>query len=412
MLSAGHMKHLTSRLANVAFHHTASAIPFPWGVHSHKIDADKIAQGVFALVSVDAVLPDGQIISLDSQQPPISIQLPTDQPDGEELNVCIGKTPTDDLAYQHFTEIQITESDDQTIPITVYKSPISLAILEKGEALGNRLIIARIRCQQGRFLSIDYFPPTLQIEAGSDQWRYINAVLSDIQKALWKLVENHRDSKPANRVSKLEYRFFVQSLSAGLLVADARLKANPHPFHIYLDLCSILGHVDHLRGEDALPILKPFDHAESYTCFQEVITHIRIALEEIIGGHYKIHVFEGREDSFRIVMREDWIARPLTIAVAAENHQRQLEVTRWMMDCLIESADRLGALKQMRTIGGKRTLISSPPANMVSPDRVFFSVDVANLQAGDELVLANHTGHDPAPESVELLVAREHQGEQ
>ncbi len=256
----------------------------------------------------------------------MSITLPTDKTNGEELNICIGKTSADDGAYQDFTEIQITESSDQTAPITVYKSPINLAILDQGEALGNRLIIARIRCQQGRFSQTDYFPPTLQIETNSDQWRYIDAILSDIRKAIWRLVENRRDSKPTNRISKLEYRFFVQSLSAGLLVADARLKANPHPFHIYLDLCAILGHIDHLRDQEAPPTLKPFDHQESYLCFQEVGIHIRAALEEIIGGHYKIHAFENREESFRIIMREEWITRPLIIAVAAENHQRQLEV--------------------------------------------------------------------------------------
>lgn len=404
LLSSGHMKHLSERMENLAFYHAKTPVPFHWGVRQIQSDDNQIEDGNFSLTAIDAVLPDGKVLQYTGDGQSISISLPAEE---AESDICVGLLDPRESPHEDFVEYLDKYSDADAQPITLCKNRPVLSVIKNGEVLGNRIMLAQIKYLHGQFTLGKYYPPALQINKGSMQWEYVETLISGIRKKAKHLAKVHQETRPSNMEYRLERRFMVHALTAGLLTADAVLKAGSHPYHIYLSLCNILGQMAVLREDILPPVLHPFNHLNSYSSFREVGTHISLVLEGLSNNRYSIHVFDCQNGVYRLVMQKVWLGRSLILAIKAENQEQHLEVISWMMDCLIGNAEQLKKIKRTRTLGARRSFIKDPPSYLHQPDKVFFSIDPQDLQAGDELLITNHIGRAPAPERIELYFGEE-----
>ena len=49
--------------------------PFPWGVRQLKVDKELLAEGVYHVLELDALMPDGLVVSVSSGSPELKIEI-------------------------------------------------------------------------------------------------------------------------------------------------------------------------------------------------------------------------------------------------------------------------------------------------------------------------------------------------
>src|SRR5262245_40941216 len=63
LLAPQHFQQLAFRQEELLHYHTRLASPFHWGVQSIRIDMSLLGQNIIRVLEVDAVMPDGLVVS-------------------------------------------------------------------------------------------------------------------------------------------------------------------------------------------------------------------------------------------------------------------------------------------------------------------------------------------------------------
>lgn len=400
LLSAAHMQFLSKRMESLAFYYSRSVLPFNWGLRSLSIDESQIKEGIYCVKEIDAILPDGRLLQFFDETP-ISLKLPSNE---STINVCIGLTPEAELDHSAYEEHHVSTGDPDVDPILLQKTRPKLSLLSSGESIGNRILLARICFSDGGFVQNPYFPPTLQIQKEGTQYRFIHKLLTDTRKQIWHLSKIHQQSSPSNLAQQLERKVTLHALGGLLLSVNAVLKAECHPFSVYVELCHVLGHMDVLKDELRLAVLPDYQHLDSYASFEDLAKHIRAILDGLSATQYNVYHFNKSQSVFRLLMQESWLTEPLILGLEIKNQKHKLQVIEWMSTSLIGDVEQIRQIKKSRTIGAARSFLSEPPADIKRENSVFFSVNPKHIKPERELIIINRASRAMAPDNITLYL--------
>lgn len=424
LLAPQHFQQQDLRHELFATYHTMLASPFHWGVVRLNIDQSALVSGLFRVLDLEAIMPDGLIVRTPMDDTDEQLEL-----DVKDYADTIGEAPLTihlilpaakpggimapgDLA--RYREVEGPEVSDASIGEGEMRIPrlrprLALTITSApGQRPPQKYVsfpLARVVYRNEAFVLDDFVPPALQVGTHSPLGRLCSDICRSIREKALHLAErsgaiSSGSSHPLVQESIAE----IRSLVTGLPPLEALLATGvSHPFSVYLALCNMVGHMAAFASGAAPPVLSRYDHDDCMIAFSEVRYYMDRMLDRVKESFIGIP-FHFDNGKFVLDVTDRLKGERLVVGVRAPASMSDSDVAEWLERCLIASHQRIDMLWEMRVVGAARRLVMPEDRVPITPSRgtVLFIIDndPQYIVPGDVLELWNPdnrgTRHRPA----------------
>lgn len=460
LLMPAHFQEAGRRQEALSGYLAQAAIPHAWGVRRLRF---RLEDGVLEIVELEAVMPDGMVVSYEAGQAEdlalrldlkgkfegrkprtVFLTVPAwsarsaamDDPEPGTLmryrSVRGARLEPDDLsgndedaASEAMRErpwlrpaFDLTITDDALDPPTAkYASLPLLRVFQDPEAT----------------IGPDsYEPPRLDIGASRFVQQCARDVTQELRAKARFLADRMRtdpgmmqqDNAGGLQAIEMHLRTVMrrfQSLqdNAGKLHAVARpvprLEAllrdgSAHPFTLYLALCDVVGDLALISGELNLPELPTYCHADALPGFEAVKAHI-LRMLDTLNQRFRTVPFERASESrFELRFRPEELGGRFTIGAVRGRGAAASLVGGWIAKAAIASGDQMPDLRRRRVAGAARKAIERDDTLDLSPPPLtsLFSVDVSadSITLSDGLLVIENNAPE-GPTDLLLYVPRD-----
>ena len=419
LLAPQHFQQLSLRHELLVHYHAATASPFHWGVRHLEIDPVPLTDGIFRVLELEAVLPDGLAIShAPGDVPALSIDLTQRIDDMKHRPVTVhlaivargrGLALDERYASEDGGSVVDENTGEGELPVPVLKPKLQLLL---GDDLPPKYVampLARIVYRNEAFTRARFEPPWLRVAPGSVIYDLCNALAARLREKATFLAEQVRSpSSSAGMPQLVDTKILVHCLIGELPAFEALLRSGvSHPFPLYVALGSLLGHVAGLGRALVPPVLDPYDHNDLFATFDQAVSAISKAVAEGIHEAYTPYPFVVDGDEFHLHFDPTWRGRPVILGVRAPSGVSDHDMASWVGASVIASRSKIVPLRDRRVTGASRKQIDAD-ADLVPPRGVTLyslSSDAEFVQPGEELVVINPgDGRRLRPDSIVLFV--------
>lgn len=391
LLTPQHFQQSDSRHEALVQYGTLAIDPYCWGVRRLTFDTELLPTGIFRVLDLEAVMPDGLVARYAND-----VQRPLDL----DLNPHIGAMKSDNVTVHLAVATRaVNEMNGSLSRFEAYEGPpVRDANTGEGDLrlprLRPRLILlaseeppakyvsfplVKLRFRDEAVTAADFIPPTTAVRLDSPLGIMCSQLAARIREKAMLLAE---------RVRSLEDRFRVHSLVAGLPQFEAVLGTGlSHPYPLYLALCSLAGQLSALGNSMAPPVFDMYRHADLRRTFTPVLDYAARMLAEGVPETYAAHPFEFKEGGFSRLFDGAWATKRLILGLRLPTGVSEREMITWSEQCLIGSESVIPSLRDKRILGAGRQFIERE--GDLSPARgvVFFvlSADPQFVKAGEVL---------------------------
>lgn len=420
LLAPQHFQWMAQRQEALLHYHAAVISPFHWGVRHLRIDPVLLVDGTLRVLELDAVLPDGLVVShRPDDAPDLTVDLTerADEMRQAPLTVQLavaargrGLALADRFAFEEGGPAIDENTGEGEIPVPVLKPRLRLLLDDDPPPKYVTFPLARVIYRNEVFAQATYEPPWLRVAPGSALYELCQGIAARLREKAAFLAEQARSSMSSMRGPQLlETRAMVHAMVGGLPAFEAALRCGAsHPFPLYLALCTLLGHVAGLGRSLMPPLLEPYDHNDLYATFDQIRVAVFQALDEGTHEGFSAYPFVWEDGAFRLRFADEWLSRPLILGVKAPLGVPESGMDSWVAASLIASRSRIPALWDRRMAGAKRRRIEAE-TDMVPIRGVnlySLTTDPEFVVAGDELEIRNLDDRDGKgrPDEVVLYV--------
>lgn len=416
LLAPQHFQQMSLRHELLVHYHTSASAPYAWGVRHLEIDPVTLPDGKLRVLELEAVMPDGLLVSFNRDLPELSIDLQ------DHVDAMKSKPVTMHLAVVargaglKFAD-RYTSSDggsiaDQNeahdeIKIPVLKPVLQLLAGDEPAPMYVTIPIAKIAYRNESFTRTRFDPPLLRVARGSTVYDMCNTLASRLREKASFLAEQVRSPSSSASVTQLvDTKILVHCLAGELPAFEAILRSGAaHPFPLYVALCSVAGHVAGLGQALVPPVFDPYDHNHLVATFDQVYNAVTKAIAQGVRESYLEYPFVHEGGEFHIQFDPDWSGRSVILGVRAPSGVSDHDMAQWVGASVIASRSMLLPLRDRRVTGAVRKQIDAeadlvPPRGMtlysVSPEEEF-------VKPGEDFVVLN-PGVALPPESIVLFV--------
>ena len=431
LLTPQHFQQSWLRQDHLLHYHLARLSPFHYGVRTLKVDQAMLVVGVFRILALEAVMPDGLVADHPGEgggDLQISLQPYADQLKDAPATVHLvvpaykpGAAAGGELArYRSVDGAPVvdenTGDNEQSMPRL--RPRLSLLVGEEVPAKFVALPIARVVYRNEAFQLTDYVPPAFGTTADSPLADACRTVAKRLREKAAFLAGRLR--APAGTVQApmlAETRHAVQCLTAGLPQLEAVLGAGAaHPFALHSVLCGIAGQVASLGPGLLPPIFDAYDHRDPLGSLRPVLDFVERMIDTVSETFVTIR-FAADEAGFRLKIEAAWLnghgleGDGLLVGLRLAPGQTEAEAESWMADALIASAENMGILRERRLRGAARARVERDDRLEVVPERGVLlyriAADTAYIEADRVLEMANPGERQGArrPAEIALYVA-------
>lgn len=398
LLSAQHFQQQDLHHQQFGLYHVMASSPFHWGVMRLSIDQSALVSGLFRILDLEAVMPDGLVVrypvdDTDEQleidvsghvdtvgETPLTVFLtvPAAKPGGREA-------PGDLQRYRVVEGPEVADSlsggDDLEVPRL--RPRLGLAVMP---APGQRppqkytsFPLARIVYRNEAFVLGNFVPPTLRVSPRSDLGRMVGDLCRRIrEKALYLMERAGAVSAAGTHPLVQESVAEVRSLVTGLPPVEALLATGTaHPFTLYLGLCNMVGQMAAFSAGAAPPVLSTYDHDDVMIAFAEAHDYMGRMLDRVKETFVGIP-FQFDAGKFSLELPDQATeGERLILGVRAPASMSASDVAEWMDRSLVASSRRIDMLWDMRVVGAKRRPVEPEDGLDITPTRgtVLFVVE-------------------------------------
>lgn len=398
LLAAQHFQQQDLHHQQFALYHVMASSPFHWGVVRLSIDQSALVSGLFRLLDLEAVMPDGLVVRfpIDDTDDQLEIDV-SDHVDtvGETpltvfLTVPAAKTggreaPGDLRRYRVIEgpEVADTQSGGDEMQVPRLRPRLGLTVMatpgQRPPQKFTSIPLARVVYRNEAFVLDDFVPPSLRVSPRSPIGRMVGDLCRRIrEKALYLMDRAGAVSAAGTHPMIQESVAEVRSLVTGLPPVEALLSTGvAHPFTLYLGLCNMVGHMAAFSSGAAPPVLSTYDHDEAMSAFAEAHDYMGRMLDRVKetyvgipfqfdGGKFTLELPEEAREGKRLVLG---VRAPATMAAS--------DVAEWMDRSLVASSRRIDTLWEMRVVGAKRRPAEPEDGLDITPTRgtVLFVVE-------------------------------------
>ena len=419
LLSPQHFQQESLRNLMMVAAHAGLASPFHWGVTHLLLDRVALVSGVIRVLELEAVMPDGLVVSHDAgATQPLEIDITAMADPLAQLPFTIHLTIPAARAgswggQQRWQSVEgrpvVDENGGDELAIPRLRPRLSLtATALPGEKPPQRLVsmpICRVWFANESFSLAEFAPPAMAVTASSTLGRLTADIARRIREKAMLLAERNVGGSAESGLDN-----GLRHLVAALPVIEAQLAVEVcHPFTLYQSLCSLAGHVAGFGGGAMPPKLSRYDHDDPLGSFVEVVEYLHKMIGRGTEVVQPVH-FAFENGMFGLDLRDAWLKHRLVIGIRGPQGMSSAEIVAWVENAVIASSSCLERLAMLRVKGAERSAIDSAADLGVPPQRgsVLFRIerDPALILAGERLEIWNpdNLGSRFRPTDVVLFV--------
>lgn len=368
LLAPQHFQWLSRRHESLLHYHAVAISPFHWGVHHLRIDTAQLVDGTFRVRELEAVMPDGLVVSRAGDEADLSVDLAPRAADMRQRPVTVhlavalrgrGLALGERFAFEEGGPVADENTGEGKASVPVLRPRLQLLLDDEPPAKYVSFPLARVVLGADGFARTDFEPPWLRVAPGGGLYERCEQVAASLREKALFLSDQVRSPSTAARVPQLlETKDMIHALVGGLPAFEAVLRSGvSHPFPLYVALCTLLGHVAALGRTLVPPVLEPYDHNDLRATFEQALTLIERSVAEGIHEAYTPYRFAWDGGTFRLRFDPDWATRSLILGVRAPSGVPDSEMAAWMAASLIAAKPKITDLWDRRVPGAKRTRI-------------------------------------------------------
>ena len=382
LLAPQHFQQLSFRWEELLHYQITAASPFHWGLRHLKVDHPLLADGIFRVVSLEAIMPDGLAASFDLEdREPLEIDF---SPFLEEMRqaaltvhlvvpVKTAGSAAVESGQPRYISVEGKPVVDENTGLSALSIPslkprLGLLITPKTPARYTSLPLAKIKYKDDAPTLSAYIPPCLNVIPKSPLWEMCSAVSRKIRSKVFFLSEKaHSPAVMAREFQALETRLLIQAMVSSLPRFEAILYAGrSHPFILYLSLCQLAGGLSALGSGLIPPVFSAYNHNDPRASYLEVINFIDRMMEEGVNETHTAISFTQAQAAFSLNLKSAWAARSLLIGARLKPGVSEEAVGQWLDECIIGSSPLIENMRTKRILGPDRTRVEDP-GDLVPP---------------------------------------------
>lgn len=375
LLAPQHFQQSSFRQEELLHYHLKSTSPFHWGIVKLEIDAVLLIEGIFRVLELEAVMPDGIVVyhyqggqddlkidltayADDMAEHPLTIYLAVP---AKQTGLGVVKGVLD--RYNSVEGAPVADENTGDSELAIPRLVPRLSLLG-GPAPSQKYCafpLAKITYQDESYSRTEYIPPYMTVSTKSELWRMCAEMSRRLREKAAFLSE--RLNSPALMIRgplTLENKLLVHAMISNLPALEAHLYTGTcHPYRVYTALCAIAGNVATLGTGLVPPVLTPYNHNDLQASFLEVIAFIEKMIDEgILESHIGIP-FAFEAGIFSLRLKKEWIEETFTIGARGRIDMPEENIQLWMDESLIGSAEEIESMKERRIRGARREKIVS-----------------------------------------------------
>jgi type VI secretion system protein ImpJ len=419
LLAPQHFQWLSMRHESLLQYHTNAISPFHWGVRHLEIDRVLLVDGVLRIVELEAVMPDGLVVSHNAGDVPeltVDLNARVDEMKQRPLMVHLAVTARGrGLAFnERYGSVDAGPVTDENtgegdLPMPVLQPRLALVVSDDLPPKFVGFPLVELAYRNELFTRTAFEPPWLRVGPGSPTYDLCLSVATRLREKAAFLADQVRGpSMSTSAAQLLDTKLLVHCLVGELPAFEAVLRTGvSHPFPLYVSLCSVIGHVAGLGRALVPPVLDPYDHNDLHATFAQAYAFLDRAVSEGVHEAYTRYVFNREGDEYRLLFDPDWMTRSLILGVQAPSGVSDQDMAGWVAASVIAGDSKIAALRDHRVMGLRRKRLDAdtdlvPPRGM---SLYSVPVDAQFVVPGEDLVVINPaTETQLRPESVVLFV--------
>lgn len=409
LLAPHHFQQLTLRTEELLSYQTGLALPYAWGVRRFDVDRDALARGWFRVSELEAVMPDGLVVTLpEDRSLEIHLEMHKEALEGgrpvpvylvvprrrQEAAPVIAETARYRAVAGDSVLDENTGQGEQRIPRLLPR--LSLLVTDRPSGDFARLPLARVTYRDNQTRLEPYVPPLLTLVPDADAPGA--PIVERVQNVAARLRGKAKYLAESRTAQSLGTRMKIQALVSGLPLLEELLVSEAiHPRTLYLALCSLAGPLAMLRLEEPMPPELPrYDHTDLLATFSRAEQAIDTVLDEGVSELYTDHVFEldKQRNVFHIFFEKAWQDRELVLGVRRGSGQTEADVEAWMAEALIGAQSLVTEMQKARILGVARKKLDSHAELAASSSVTLYEIrpESKYLKAGERLLAFNPRG--------------------
>ncbi len=419
LLLPQHFQQNDLRQRELLYFHISQLTSFHWGAVHVSIDPVKLVDGTLYIDIVEAVMPDGLVISsYASEGEIIEADLsPFAEKIASEPQLVYLAVPTYQISAANATGTNArfasreskTVVDENTgegeLKIPRLAPNAQLFIAETPPSNYISFPLFSITSEANAFKLHNFIAPCLKVHKNSSLGDMCEQVITKIRGKIAYLSERLLSSSKSHIAGDTEA--FSRALTTGLLPFEALLNAGgAHPFNLYVALCGLAGQIAGLLPAQIPPLFKTYDHDDLRSSYSEVITFIEKMLDRIQEG-YIVFPFSLEDRTFSRDLKPSWLDGKFILGAKASPTMSRSELVTWIEESVIASESYIPTAMDNRILGARRRIIIEAENIQLVPPQgvVLFEVDVDDRYIkSDEAIQVINVSDEPEQRPVEIVI--------
>jgi type VI secretion system protein ImpJ len=428
LLTPQHFQQSSLRHESLLQYHVAMLAPFYWGISYLKVEESNIFRGLVQIKQVEAVMPDGLVVSYREGDDPaadsgLQVDLKKyDEVKRKRMKVYLVVAPQsrrmskgEHARYDVYNGEPVVDehTGEGQVRITRLVPHLRLVVADTSPPEAVSFPVMEVEFKNNSYYQTGYIPPLLSVttkpqlgvqsKLGLDCERIAKTVRNKAQELA---SQAEPDSTGGEMRLDLDTKSWIRSLVASLPYLEAILDTEAsHPYPVYLALCSMAGHLAAL-GTQLIPDKPAYDHNDLRATFRPLIRFIDQAIQKGLTSSYKSYLFSYREGIYEREFKAEWLHRRLILGMRAQPGVSTDELVRWGEECQIGSKGVLQSIRTKRIPGAERKHIEGAGELAHSKDVVLFSLN-ANaefIKPNEALQIFNGSALGNASRPVEIVL--------
>ncbi|MBC8462201.1 MAG: type VI secretion system baseplate subunit TssK [Deltaproteobacteria bacterium] len=380
LLAPQHFQQLALRYEELLHYHMMMVAPFHWGVRHFKLDEALLISGTLRILELEAVMPDGLVVSHGFHEDDgLEVNLtgyPEEMKQGEmTIHLVVpAKKPSPvkgDLPRYHPVEGNpvADENTEEGKEVRIPRLRPRISLLVTNETPPQKYVsfpLVKVRYEDEKFTRTEFIASSLRVPAEIDE---------ACSKIAMRLREQARLLSEKSRVPFLTKENFIRNLVATLPYFEAVLKTKEsHPYMLYLALCSLVGHLAAFGPSLLPPELPPYNHNDLFSTFERVTKFVNEMIDKV-PMRFSTFRFDFENGVFSLLFKDTWMKKGLIIGVKGEQGMSEEEVIDWVERCLIGCKTKIQSMREKRILGVGRQRTEGDKDLVPSRGEVFFSLE-------------------------------------
>jgi type VI secretion system protein ImpJ len=362
LLAPQHFQQLAQRQEDALAYHVLAGLPYCWGVRKLDIDVGLLGAGTLRVTELEAIMPDGLIVSHASDLPGAELLELSLTPYAERLAqgglmafLAIEKTGN---RFHSVPGELVTDEHSTSDPIEIPRLRPNLQLLAGDEPSARYVsfpLVLVVRENEVYKLG-NFVPPRIEVSAESMLKKMCIELAVRLREKTVFLAKQTTipSSRIEDRLQYLELRDRLRSIVTLLPYYEAVLETESiHPYPLYVALSALCGPLSLLRAGAVPPAPTPYRHTDLHATFATLVADIDGMLDAVSQSYRELKM-KYEDGVFTHLIEHAWLGERLVIGVRAQSER---DLLAWMEGALIGSDTILGPLREKRVLGAQRMRI-------------------------------------------------------